>query len=244
MVAPIIGVTANYHPPENGGLFGSLSLGESYIQAILKAGGLPVIIPVGLSPDQLNDLYARLDGLLLTGGSDIDPQRFGGAPHPRVYGVDPLRDDLEIRLVRMAADGGKPFLGICRGVQVINVALGGTLYTDIGDQLDGSIRHDWYPDIARNYLAHTVALAPESALAKVLGGAAFPVNSLHHQGLLQVAPVLRAVAFAPDRLVEGVELPDHPFAIGVQWHPEWLQEHAPQRQLFQALVQAASRNGR
>lgn len=244
MAAPIIGVTANYNPPEKGGQFGSMTLGESYIQAILRAGGLPVILPVGLSPDQLRDLFARLDGVLLTGGSDVDPQRFGGAPHPRVYGIDPLRDDLEIRLVRMAAEDGKPFLGICRGVQVINVALGGTLYTDIGDQMDGSLRHDWYPDIARDYLAHAVTLTPESELAKVLGGAAFQVNSLHHQGLQQVAPSLRAVAFAPDQLVEGVEIPGHPFAFGVQWHPEWLQEHAPQRLLFQALIQASSRNGR
>ncbi len=198
-----------------------------------------MIIPGGLSEQGLQALFARLDGLLLTGGSDIDPQRFNGRPHPRVYGVDKQRDELEIRLVQMAAENGKPFLGICRGIQVINVALGGSLYTDISSQLANSLRHDWYPNIVRDYLAHPVSIAAGSCLAQVLGGESFEVNSLHHQGLDRLAPGLQAVAYAPDQLIEGVELPGHPFGLGVQWHPEWLQEHAPQRQLFQALVRAA-----
>ena len=239
MTAPLIGVTSNYTPPKEG-VFGAITIGESYIQAVLHAGGLPVVIPVGLSPEDLQTLFARIDGLLLTGGGDIDPQRFSGRPHPRVYDIDARRDDLEIRLAQMAAEQGKPFLGICRGIQVINVALGGSLFTDISDQLSGSLRHDWYPDIPRNHLAHGVSIAPGSRLAAILGGEAFEVNSLHHQGIERAAQVLRPVAYAPDQLVEAVELPDHPFGLGVQWHPEWLQEHAPQRQLFKALVEAAA----
>src|SRR5512138_1710291 len=126
-MAPLIGITSNYAPSEDG-KFGTITVGESYVQAVLRAGGLPVVIPVGLSEQEIEALFARLDGLLLTGGADVDPARFGGLPHPRVYGIDARRDALEIQLAQMAAQHGKPFLGICRGVQVINVALGGTLY--------------------------------------------------------------------------------------------------------------------
>lgn len=242
-MAPVIGVTSNYVPPQED-VFGSIVIGDSYIQAVLKAGGLPVVIPVGLPEDDLQALASRLDGILFTGGSDIDPQRFNGQPHPRVYGIDERRDALELRLVKMAVNEGKPFLGICRGIQVINVALGGTLFTDIADQLSGSLKHDQYPNIPRDYLAHTVVLEPGSRLAGILGGQSFQVNSLHHQGVEQVAPSLRAVGCAPDRLIEAVELPGHPFGLGVQWHPEWLQAHAPQRQLFSAFIQAAGENGK
>jgi putative glutamine amidotransferase len=189
MAAPIIGITSSYIPAQDG-KFGTISAGESYVQAILRAGGLPAVLPAGLSQEGLQAMFARLDGILLTGGGDIDPQRFQGLPHPRVYDIDLRRDDLEIRLVQMAADTGKPFLGICRGIQVINVALGGTLFTDIGDQLANSLRHDWYPNIPRDYLAHSVSVVPGSRLAQFLGGEAFEVNSLHHQGLDHIAPVL------------------------------------------------------
>src|SRR6266545_3343595 len=145
MVAPLIGITSYYDPPKEGP-FGTISVGESYVQAVLNAGGAPIVIPIGLSPEGLQGLFARLDGVLLTGGGDIDPQRFGGLPHPRVYGIDERRDGLEIGLVQMAAETGKPFLGICRGIQVINVALGGSLFTDISDQLTNALRHDWYPN--------------------------------------------------------------------------------------------------
>jgi len=238
MTAPIIGITSSYAPPQEG-IFGTISVGESYIQAVLRAGGLPVILPVGLSREDLQALFTRLDGVLLTGGGDIDPRRFEGLPHSRVYDIDERRDDLEIRLVQMAAESSKPFLGICRGIQVINVAFGGTLFTDISDQLTHSLRHDWYPNIPRDYLSHPVSVTPDSRLAQVLGGDVFEVNSLHHQGLERLASNLQAVAFAPDHLIEGVELSGHPFGLGVQWHPEWLPEHTAQRQLFQAFVKAA-----
>lgn len=238
MTAPWIGISSSYTPAQDG-KFGTITVGESYVQAVYQAGGLPVVIPVGLSDQDLHDLLARLDGLLLTGGGDIDPARFSGQPHPRVYGIDERRDALEIGAAQIAVKTGKPFLGICRGIQVINVALGGTLFTDIGDQLEDPLRHDWYPDVPRNYLAHTITVTQGSLLAQVLNGEAFEVNSLHHQGVEQVAPGLVPVAYSPDHLVEALEVPGHPFGLGVQWHPEWLQEHAPQRQLFQALVQAA-----
>ena len=240
-MAPLIGITSSYTPAEDG-KFGTITVGESYVQAVIQAGGLPVVIPVGLSEQEIEALFARLDAILLIGGADVDPARFGGKPHPRVYGIDYRRDAMEIQLTQMAAQRGKPFLGICRGVQVINVALGGTLITDIGDHKENALRHDWYPNVPRSYLAHRVSLDASSRLAKILGVTECEVNSLHHQGLLDVAPGLKVVASAPDALVEAVELPNHPFGLGVQWHPEWLQEHAPQRQLFGALIQAAARS--
>ncbi len=240
MTAPLIGLTANFSPADDG-KFGTIQVGESYVQAVLKAGGLPVVIPVGLSGLELQALIERLDGILLTGGSDVNPARFQGPDHPRVYGIDDRRDELEITLVQRAVETGRPFLGICRGVQVINVALGGNLYTDIADQMTGALRHDYYPSIPRNHLAHAVSIEKDSVLAQVLGGVSMEVNSLHHQGLDRLAPNLRTVARAPDSLIEAVELPGHPFGVGIQWHPEWLQEHAPQRRLFRAFIEAAGR---
>jgi putative glutamine amidotransferase len=212
---------------------------SSYLRAVLSAGGIPLLIPPRLTRDQLGETLARLDGLVLIGGGDIDPALFNGQPHPRVYDIDPERDFLDLTLARLAAERRIPFLGICRGIQVVNVALGGTLYTDIGDQLPGALRHDWYPNIPRNHLAHPVTVEAGSRLSGILGGTAFRVNSLHHQGVDRPAPALRATAWSPDELIEAVELDDHPFGVAVQWHPEWLQEHAPQRDLFSALVSAA-----
>ena len=214
---------------------------SSYLRAVIAAGGVPLLIPPRLTREQLGKTLARLDGLVLIGGGDLDPALFNGKPHPRVYDIDPERDFLDLTLARLAAESGLPFLGICRGIQVVNVALGGTLYTDIGDHLSGALRHDWYPNIPRGHLAHSVRVAAGSRLGGILGGTDFGVNSLHHQGVERTAPGLRATAWAPDGLVEAVELERHPFGLAVQWHPEWLQEHAPQRALFSALVAAAGK---
>jgi len=132
---------------------------------------------------------------------------------------------------------GQPFLGICRGLQVINVALGGSLYEHLPDQLPGNL-HGENHDKPRNFLAHSVAVMPGSALSYVLGERQARVNSLHHQGVRQVAPGLQVTATAPDGLVEGFELPGHPFAMAVQWHPEELQEDASMRQIFTVFIQA------
>ena len=240
MSSPIIGVSSSrVSPADVQG--GQVAAPASYLRAVLTAGGIPLIIPPGLSHEQLQETLDRLDGLVLIGGGDVDPALFRGRQHPRVYGIDPERDDLDLSLARLAAASRIPFLGICRGIQVMNVALGGTLFTDIADQKEQALRHDWYPDIPRNHLAHGVSVDPHSRLGQILGGSQFEVNSLHHQGLEDIAPVLRVTAHSPDGLVEAVELPDHPFGIGVQWHPEWLQEHAPQRAIFSALIAAASK---
>lgn len=239
MTMPLIGITTSRREGEAGQTHW-YATPYSYISAVQRAGGIPVLIPPVLSEEQLQPLLERLEGVLITGGGDLDPNLYQGEPHPRVYDIQPERDAVEMRLVHLALQTSTPLLGICRGVQVMNVALGGTLYSDIADQKPGALKHDYYPDYPRNTLAHAVQVESQSLLARVLGGTQFEVNSLHHQGIRQVASSLRVTACAPDGLVEAVEVEGHPFAVGVQWHPEWLQEHAPQRALFSAFIQAAS----
>lgn len=236
MANPLIGVTTS---PDKSPLgLPTSALPTQYVSAIHQAGGLPVLVPLGISEESALSLLGRLDGVVFSGGGDVDPEIFAGLPHPRVMNVSPERDRLEMVLVRRAVEHNVPFLGICRGIQVINVALGGKLYTHIEDQLPGALKHDYFPGWERNYLAHPLKVEPNSRLASILGSEEVMVNSLHHQGLSEFASSLRPVAWAPDGLIEAVELPDHPFGLGVQWHPEWLLEHAPERALFRAFVRA------
>lgn len=212
---------------------------EEYLQAVLRAGGAPLLIPIGFPSADLPVLLEQLDGVILIGGGDIENRRFNGRPHPRIGGVEPERDELELALVNLLAAADKPFLGICRGIQVINVALGGTLYTDIGAQKEDALRHDWYPNYPRNYGAHCVSLAPSSRLASIVQGTELEVNSLHHQGIQRLAPGLVAAGVASDGLIEAVELPGARFGMGVQWHPEWLWESPANQAIFSAFIQAA-----
>jgi putative glutamine amidotransferase len=217
------------------------AINTAYVEAIRRAGGLPVLIPNQLHDGEWRDLYPRMNGILFTGGGDISLAFFAGSPHPKIDEVDENRDSLEMSLFQQSAQDGKPFLGICRGCQVANVALGGTLYTHIQDQLPGALKHDWYPDIPRTTLAHSVQVDEDSRSAKIFGERILQVNSLHHQGIKDLAPGLVAVGHAPDNLVEVVEIPDHPFGIAVQWHPEWLTDQQPMSRLFSAFVEASSR---
>jgi putative glutamine amidotransferase len=233
----IIGITTY-----NGmNLFGNpiIAVQTYYVRAVLQAGGVPVLLPCQLGEEDWKTLYPRLDGILFTGGGDIRTDLFNGVDHPSVDGVDDERDALELPLLRAAAADGKPFLGICCGFQVVNVALGGRLYTHIPDQHPNALRHDWYPDVPRDYLAHPVRVEEGSAIAKIFGATELQVNSLHHQGVKELAPSLRPAGYAPDGLLEALELPGHPFGFAVQWHPEWLTNQEPMRRLFGALVKAA-----
>ena len=241
MPLPLIGLTTSRSTNSAG--IPLIAITEAYVQAVLRAGGLPVLIPVGLSDSHTREIYSHLHGLLLTGGGDIDPALYGGRPHSNVYGIEPERDALEIGLVQQAAQGGLPFLGICRGIQVMNVALGGKLYTDVSDQLPGALHHDMQVGYPRSHIAHRVEIQPGSCLASLTGLPSLEVNSLHHQGISSVAPSLQVAGLAPDGLVEAVELPGHPFALGIQWHPEWLPESAPMQALLRGFVAAAG-NGK
>jgi putative glutamine amidotransferase len=241
MATPVIGLTTNNEKNTYG--FPIVAVMHQYISAIAEAGGAPVMIPSGLTQDACNSLMGSLDGLLLTGGGDIAIDRFHGEFHPRVEKVDPGRDAVEFTLLKAAIDAGRPFLGICRGNQVVNVALGGTLYTHIQDQLPDAIKHDYDSDSQRHLLAHKVVVEKNSRLSSILRETTINVNSLHHQGIKALSSELRPAAYAPDGLVEAVELPNHPFGLAVQWHPEWLTDQLVTQRLFQAFVVAAG-NGK
>lgn len=238
MKKPIIGITPSR--TKNKGGYYTISLMEAYITAVSNAGGIPLPLPLNDPEETVEVLLPHLDGVLFTGGGDIDPKFYNGNDDDTLDSMDIIRDKFELALCQVASSTKKPFFGICRGIQLINVALGGTLYEDILKQMPGGQKHSFSNEQPRNYLAHKVTVNEDSCLFRILGTSNPGVNSLHHQGIRTLAPGLRPTAYAPDGLVEGIEIPGHPFALAVQWHPEWLQEHAPMRSLFKAFVDAAS----
>jgi len=235
--APLIGLTTTRNL--NNDCNAQFSLGIDYSNSVLRAGGIPVLIPLGQPEEQLEQLISRLDGMIFSGGGDILPDHYHGTQHPLVSYVDEDRDRVEFLLFKQILSRKMPFFGICRGFQVINVALGGTLYEDILDQKPGSLRHQYHPDYARDYLAHPVKIEADSKLAKITADLEVNVNSFHHQGIRQLASELRATAYAPDGIVEGIEMIDYPYGLAVQWHPENLYAYPKMRALFEAFVEAA-----
>jgi putative glutamine amidotransferase len=236
MGSPLIGVstsiTVGAHPER-------AYVNSSYLHAVQRAGGVPVALPPQLSAAALGRLARGLDGLLLTGGGDMDPSRFGEAPHATLYDVVPARDTVETDAIRIALERRLPILAVCRGVQVLNVALGGSLYQDVGTDPGTEVRHS--QEAPRDQPTHKVKVRAGSRLAETLGTDEIEVNSMHHQAVKVLGAGLAAVAWAPDQLIEGVELTDPSrFVLGVQWHPEELYAHSePARRLFAALVNSA-----
>jgi len=219
-------------------------MGQQYIRALSTAGAIPWIIPL-LAEDEttLRDIYDRIDGLFLAGGVDVEPSTYG-EPRTEACGLsDPARDAVELVLLRWAAEDKKPVLGVCRGVQMINVAYGGTLFQDIAHEQPEAKKHDYFPQQGfhnRAMLAHHVAVHPGTKLHSLIGLQA-SVNSMHHQGIKRLGEGLRPSATAPDGVIEGVEGLNGQFLIGVQWHPEELvfADDAMKR-VFQAFVEAAA----
>ncbi len=239
MKNPLIGITTNQVFMGRMQL-PRIALNTSYIRAVQKAGGVPVMIPVGIHADDFDALLGAMDGILFTGGVDINPARYGAAMHSHITEVDLERDEMEVGMLKWAVQNKKPFMGICRGIELVNVALGGTLYTHLYDQLPNTLYHTCYEgDLPRNFLAHPVNTEANSQLQKILGPETW-VNSLHHQGIRTVGEGLRATAHSSDGLVEGVELTGFPFGVAVQWHPEELTHIDCMMNLFKAFIQASS----
>src|SRR6266446_8417411 len=190
---------------------------SAYLHAVQQAGGVPVLLPPQLSKASLERLVRGLDALLLTGGGDVDPATFGEEPHPTLYEVAPARDALETQVTLIALERKTPLLAICRGIQVLNVALGGSLHQDVATEPGTQIQHSQKE--AREQTTHKVTATPRSRLGRVLGAEDLEVNSFHHQVIKSLGRGLVPVAWAPDQLVEGVELDDSQFVLGVQWHP-------------------------
>jgi len=237
MSLPLIGITAGHSENKHG--LPQIHLLRTYVDATIKAGGVPVIIPPESTEEGWRLLYKKLDGIIFSGGADIDPELFNGEAHPSVYGLDHERDNLEIPLILQSIEDKKPFFAICRGFQVLNVALGGTLYTHISDQIENSLQHDTPRELSRNALAHEIKFEEGSKLAEMLGSPILKVNSWHHQGAKDIPPQLKITARSSDGLVEAMELPDHPFAIAVQWHPEWMQKDEAMNALFKSFIAAS-----
>jgi len=234
---PIIGITS-------GKILGNsqltrVSLIDKYVQAIQLAGGVPLVIPTGITSAELVFCRQVFDGYLLTGGGDIAIERFDGEPNPRISDVDPDRDQMEIEITQFAFEENKPLLGICRGIQIINVAMGGSLFTDIITQRENAIKHDWYPNVARNYEAHSVKIVENSIMYQIIHGDEVNVNSLHHQAIKELGQHILPTAYAPDGIIEAVESPIHQFFLGVQWHPEWMLSSPSMVNIFKQFVTSA-----
>ena len=221
-------------------------MNQRYFLATTMVGGVPWMVP--LFDDDLptlRQIYERLDGLLIPGGVDVDPRQYGETVRPECGNLDPSRDRVELQLVRWALEDGKPIFGLCRGLQILNVARGGTLWQDLATQRPELAKHDYFPTAgyARTPLAHPVSLTPATKLAALLDGpSTVMVNSMHHQGVKTLGEGLVTSAVAPDGLIEAIELPEHDFAIGVQWHPEVFEMTDPHtRHLFGGFIAAATR---
>ncbi len=218
-------------------------VGETYVHAIYQAGGMPVILPPVITPEDIPTLVKSIDGLLLTGGEDVAPANYGQESEPWMGGSDEERDASEFTLVQMALENALPILGICRGHQLLNIALGGTLYQDLAMQLPDTLDHAYAPAHPMEHYAHPVTVEADSWLAKILGSTSFMVNSAHHQGVHTVGTALRVTACAPDSVIEALEMPKYPFCLSVQWHLEALLNVSPAMlTLFEAFVEPATQN--
>ncbi|MDF9830785.1 gamma-glutamyl-gamma-aminobutyrate hydrolase family protein [Parabacteroides sp. PF5-6] len=209
---PLIGISATQQS-------GGSTIGGAYVQAVVKAGGAPVIIPVIEDEAALRQILSTLDGLVMTGGEDVNPLWYNEEPVQQLQAVDPVRDTYDLMLIKLASDRNIPILGICRGEQLINVAFGGTLYQDLPSQHPNKpVKH--VQQMPKTFGAHTIDIQPQTQLSAILGQSSYAVNSFHHQAVKELAPGFRVAAYSRDSVIEAIEAwPDRPI-LGVQWHPE------------------------
>ena len=234
MTRPAIAVTIE-NPRQEPEVF---RLREDYVRSVETAGGLPLIFAPG-RPQDAGEVLDHVGGLLLTGGADVDPRQYGETPHPKLGPTFDDRDAFELALCREALRRDMPTLAICRGHQLLNVATGGTLFQDIASQVEAAVVHD--PDQERWERCHDVDLLPGTRLRDILGQERVAVNSFHHQAVKELGKgLVLSARGSDDGVIEGMEMPDRKFMIGVQWHPESFWDKQPGFQpLFRALVNAA-----
>jgi len=232
---PVIGVSGSIDAKER-----KQYILRAYMKSVLKAGAIPVLLSMDMDEKQITACLERLDGLMLSGGNDMDPTVFGESPVPTLKQVNPLRDRFELRLIRAAYGLSMPVFAICRGVQTLNVALGGTLYQDLPTQYtapngDGAILHTQKSQA--HHPSHRVNLAEGSPLRALYGAESVMVNSMHHQAIKKLAPPLTVCATAEDGVIEAVCDASRAFVWGVQWHPERMEKGGP---LFGAFANACA----
>ncbi|MEL6270319.1 MAG: gamma-glutamyl-gamma-aminobutyrate hydrolase family protein [Chloroflexota bacterium] len=229
-MTPLIGITT-YHRDERG----YVQLPAQYAEAVRRAGGIPLVLQPG--EPRMDELMGLLDGLILSGGGGVDPTLYTTENHEQVYWVSEERDAFEVDLTKRSLDAEMPLFCICRGLQILNVALGGTLIPHIPDAVEGAIPQRQPP---RDPIPHAVAVESSSRLAEIMEADNVTTASWHHQSIGELADGLTAIGHAPDGVIEAVEMPDRPHVIAVQWHPELTaHEDASQQKLFDELVQMA-----
>ena len=239
---PIIGIPCRQALNEWGGF--ALGNSPTYLEAIEKAGGLPLLLPLSDETGVLDGLYEIIDGLLLAGGVDIHPDAYNHPAHEKLGSNNLLQDSSELYLTRRAIADGKPILGICRGHQMLNVAAGGTLYQDIPSEIENSLSHTYSSDVDDGtVLAHDIQIDEDSWLAETLGQTVIKTNSMHHQSVRDIAPNMRIVGKSSDGVVEVIESTNEHFAVGIQSHPEELWNTTEPRwaQLFTTYVQEVAK---
>jgi putative glutamine amidotransferase len=238
MSLPVIGITGRVEQAARLPEIPVCALAQPYTHAVTLAGGAPVILPPHMDEAQSLRVIERLDGLILSGGGDVKPALYGERDSSCSVGVDERRDRTELLLARQALEHGLALLAICRGIQVLNVAAGGTLIQDIPSQVPEALdSHGAVTGRPLPTIAHTVEVAADSRLARLVGAGELDVNSAHHQAIRELGAGLHVTARAPDGIIEGVERPDHPFCVGVQWHPEvMVDDHPNMRRLFKGLI--------
>jgi putative glutamine amidotransferase len=239
---PLIGISPS--PDETGmdhGHFRRYALSDTYTKSILAAGGIPVILPPHV--ESIDALLDSLDGIVFSGGGDIDSSYWDEEPHAEAYGFDEERDAFELQAIPKVVARDMPMLGICRGIQTVNVALGGSIVQDIPDQLPGSLQHRQHRDgKMRDTTSHTVTIKEgENLLHKIVGDTALETNSFHHQAIKDVGEGLEVIATADDGVIEALWNPQMTFGLAVQWHPEMLaSDHPDHAAIFEAFVKAAA----
>lgn len=230
MRKPVIGVTPLYDDA-----MASVWMLPEYLDGVTEAGGIPVILPLEGDPQTISQLVGECDGFLFTGGHDIDPILYGEQPRPYCGNCHAVRDRMETLLFQRVLEADKPVLGICRGLQFLNVALGGNLYQDLEEQHLSIIRHKQQKPYEKP--SHAVQILPDTPLFEIYGRDRIMVNSIHHQAVQELAPALSAAALSEDGLVEAAYMPGREFVLGVQWHPEYLlRGDENQYKLFSAFV--------
>ena len=220
MSRPLVALSATSSTPAKTGRGPRVRVNDAYVRALQGAGLVPLIVPPSLSLDEARAVVARVTGVVLSGGEDVGPARYGSAAHPATQHPHNGRDDTELALVEAAREARRPLLAICRGLQLLNVALGGTLVQDLPTERPGLIAHA--RDDASTTRVHGLSVVAGSRLAAALGATSLDVNSLHHQAIDRLAPGLHATAHAPDGVIEGVETMDDWWVLAAQWHPEEL----------------------
>ncbi len=235
---PIIGINMAVSERENSSRV-SLSAGDVYIDAVTEAGGIPVVLPPVSTDDAIAAYVDMVDGFVFVGGPDINPSRYGQEPHETWNPIPERRETFDFMLMENALESGKPLLGVCLGMQELAVQTGGDMIQDIPSQTESDINHR--PGLPGAEDAHDVTITPGTKLHQLIGTDRVSVNSMHHQACATPGPGVIVGARSPDGIIEAIEIPDHPFAIGVQWHPEHQIMREYQLSIFEGLINEARR---